>query len=191
MTETTDWASIVIAVTALALSVITLYWQRKHNRLSLVPIPNIVISDRDNVLSIDLENNGIGPLIIKSINFSTDCEKTWKQWPTEDTFFSSLKTICPITTVLRKNSVIVSQQRERIFECNYNLSEPDQKEEIISVIGFFKNPNVMKIDYTDVYNKNKEPAWWKLWPVYEVYKVKISEFHILDDLNAHICSSPK
>lgn len=57
--------AIIIALASLGVAI----WQgsvtRKHNILSVKPIPDILTSNFENKIAITLENNGAGPLIIK------------------------------------------------------------------------------------------------------------------------------
>lgn len=64
-----DWG-LVIGLIALFFTAITLQVQRKHNRLSVKPIPNVISNDYEDVLVVGLENKGIGPLIIKDLSFT-------------------------------------------------------------------------------------------------------------------------
>ena len=63
----------VVAIAALLVAAISIYltWstsraQTKHNRLSVKPIPFLVLADYENRLLVKLLNNGSGPLIVKT-----------------------------------------------------------------------------------------------------------------------------
>lgn len=67
-------ASAVIALAALIVSGVSLYiglralaLQRKHNVLSVKPLPEVSKADFENLLIVKINNNGPGPLIIKSV----------------------------------------------------------------------------------------------------------------------------
>ncbi|MEM6359405.1 MAG: hypothetical protein AAF731_04900 [Bacteroidota bacterium] len=49
-----------------------LHLQRRHNEKSLQPIAQIAITDRGRLLSIHIENNGVGPLIVEKLTFTKD-----------------------------------------------------------------------------------------------------------------------
>ncbi len=57
--------AIIIAIASLGVAI----WQgkvtRKHNMLSVKPLPDIFTSNYENKIAVTLENNGTGPLIIK------------------------------------------------------------------------------------------------------------------------------
>jgi len=68
-------ASVAIALLAFVASIVSLYvsvsslkYQRRHNVLSVSPIPEITVADYENSLRVKIRNNGSGPLTI--IDFS-------------------------------------------------------------------------------------------------------------------------
>lgn len=68
-------ASVVVALAALFLSGISLVvalaslrLQRRHNVLSVKPIPLVTVADHENSLRIKLRNHGSGPLIVTGIS---------------------------------------------------------------------------------------------------------------------------
>lgn len=66
--EVSDWigiSSIVIAITALAVTLWQAHIARKHNRLSLAPNLIVHTDTGTNCCSFTLENNGLGPAVIK------------------------------------------------------------------------------------------------------------------------------
>jgi hypothetical protein len=59
--------SALTAVIALSVSIIALWMQRRHNVLSVRPIPEVTVADYENSLRIRLKNNGVGPLMLKGV----------------------------------------------------------------------------------------------------------------------------
>lgn len=57
----------IIAVVSLLVSRKTLEHQQEHNRLSVRPIPSIVVGDYEDRLFVKIVNNGVGPLLVKKI----------------------------------------------------------------------------------------------------------------------------
>ena len=55
----------IIALLAFVLSIITTYFQRKHNRNSVKPILNINMCDYEKNISVSISNNGVGPATIE------------------------------------------------------------------------------------------------------------------------------
>lgn len=69
-------ASAVLALFALVVSIFSVYVslralriQRRHNILSVSPLPEITVADYENSLRLRIRNNGTGPLIILSVSF--------------------------------------------------------------------------------------------------------------------------
>lgn len=44
--------------------------QIRHNKLSVIPVPYVIVGDYSSLIFVRIKNNGIGPLIIKSISCS-------------------------------------------------------------------------------------------------------------------------
>jgi hypothetical protein len=70
-------ASAVLALFALLVSIFSVYVslralriQRRHNILSVSPLPEITVADYENSLRLKIRNNGTGPLIIQKVLFS-------------------------------------------------------------------------------------------------------------------------
>lgn len=61
--------SLIISLCALLATFFELYLQRKHNEKSLKPIPQIVLGDQGRHLFVQVQNNGVGPLIIEQLSF--------------------------------------------------------------------------------------------------------------------------
>ena len=66
--------SIFVATTAVIISGISLWVslqslriQRKHNILSVKPIPEITVADYEDSLRVKMKNNGNGPMIVKNL----------------------------------------------------------------------------------------------------------------------------
>ena len=72
-------AAVIIAGMALILSsistiaaVIAVFLQRSHNRRSVRPLADILLSDYENRLAVAVLNNGMGPLLIECLEVSLD-----------------------------------------------------------------------------------------------------------------------
>lgn len=63
-------AALIVAVLALIVSLCGLASQRRHHVRSVKPLPIVTISDFEDSLKVELENNGLGPLVVKSIRVS-------------------------------------------------------------------------------------------------------------------------
>jgi hypothetical protein len=60
-------AALSVAVLALIVALCGLSSQRRHHVRSIKPLPIVNISDFEDSLKVEIENNGAGPLIVKSI----------------------------------------------------------------------------------------------------------------------------
>ncbi len=70
----------LVSVVSIVIGVVSLWIQRKHNRLSVRPIGIITLSDYEDVLTIMVKNAGIGSMIVKSIETSIN-QRTIKKYP--------------------------------------------------------------------------------------------------------------
>lgn len=93
----TDWAdpqiiiaicTVIVAIFALILSAFSIdqskkafEQQQKHDKLTIRPIGDLVLSDFGNMICIKIKNNGTGPMIIKSIVTKKDLDS--KEYPIE------------------------------------------------------------------------------------------------------------
>lgn len=74
-------ASVIIALAAFIISVVSLYVshaalkiQRRHNVLSVKPIPMVSVADYEDRLTVKILNNGSGPLIIKGVQVKKESQ---------------------------------------------------------------------------------------------------------------------
>lgn len=70
-------ANTVVAACALFVSMVSLYvatatlrHQRRHNILSVTPIPEVTVADFENSLRVKIRNHGSGPLLIRQVEVS-------------------------------------------------------------------------------------------------------------------------
>ena len=57
--------ALIISSVAVIVAIVSVYLQRKQNRLSLRPIANIVFSDYENDVAVKVQNKGLGPMTIE------------------------------------------------------------------------------------------------------------------------------
>ena len=67
-------ASAVTAVIALFVALWAAWTQRKHNVLSVRPIPEVTVADYEDSVRVKLRNNGSGPMIIESLTVKRGAE---------------------------------------------------------------------------------------------------------------------
>ncbi len=87
--------TVIIAVAALFVVVWQTWATRKHNRLSVKPLLDInqVVRKADSTVRLDLENNGVGPAIIKELEVLIDGRKV------EETVLKNWKKIISIIDI--------------------------------------------------------------------------------------------
>jgi hypothetical protein len=66
--------SAVTATVALVVSIAALLSQRRHDVLSVRPIPEVTVADYEDSLRIKLRNNGVGPMVIKTVRVMRNAE---------------------------------------------------------------------------------------------------------------------
>jgi hypothetical protein len=66
--------ALVVSVVSVSVSREALQIQRRHNILSVRPLPEITVADYENSLRVNIRNNGSGPMIIRSLAVSNGTE---------------------------------------------------------------------------------------------------------------------
>lgn len=64
--------ALIISLLALLATFYQLYLQRVHNEKSLKPLAQIDLMDRDKLLYVHIQNNGVGPLVVEKLAFVKD-----------------------------------------------------------------------------------------------------------------------
>jgi hypothetical protein len=142
-------SAIIIALASLAVTI----WQgiitRNHNILSVKPIPDILTSNFENRIAVTLENNGTGPLIIKTFKAIIDNKSKsnvidlmpnlpegfyWSNW---------LRNF--------EGSAIKPFESKLLLE--YSLDHSDKKQaEVRDIIREALSKMSIEFEYADIYN---------------------------------------
>ena len=61
-------AALLVSVVSVVVSVWALRIQRRHNVLSVCPLPEVTVADYENSLRVKVRNNGSGPMMIVSMS---------------------------------------------------------------------------------------------------------------------------
>jgi hypothetical protein len=61
--------ALALSLLALLATFYQLYLQRVHNEKSLKPLVQIDVYDRNNLIAVRIQNNGLGPFIIEGLSF--------------------------------------------------------------------------------------------------------------------------
>ena len=151
--------TIVLSVVAIIISIITFRSQKKHNKNSVRPILNIIFGDYENNIYVRVDNNGVGPAIIKNIE-CTYC--TEKGMVTK----KSLIDLISYWISTQNNSEYLSRRIDcfsdfvedisgRTIAPDHSivllkLSNPDHGQ--ATILRSFLNEVHIEVSYTDIYN---------------------------------------
>jgi hypothetical protein len=64
----------IVSIISLVVAVHALKHQRKHNVLSVTPLPEVTVADYEDSLRVKLHNNGSGPMIVISLSANKGSE---------------------------------------------------------------------------------------------------------------------
>ncbi|PSR55775.1 hypothetical protein AHMF7605_20855 [Adhaeribacter arboris] len=143
--------AITISLLALLATFYQLYLQRVHNEKSLKTLVQIDLLDRDKLIFVHIQNNGVGPLIIDKLTFFKNNQR-----------YSSIEDCLDLNPKLYQHIAITEAVKKVILPGNYlevfstRLAEKaDDKEvedvrEQLSVLR-------LKVEGRDIYN-NKVTA---------------------------------
>jgi len=63
-------AALLVSIVSAVVAVLALRIQRRHNVLSVRPLPEVTVADYENSLRVKVRNNGSGPMIIAAMSIS-------------------------------------------------------------------------------------------------------------------------
>jgi len=155
----------IVALCSFVLTVATLHWQRKHDRLMILPLPNSNAINLGCELALILKNDGIGPLVIKSVKFTLDKieeNPNWIDWPPTYDVVQKNDNITVRYTDFPENVTIIQEKSVRLLFCEIDPA-PEHKElrtELNKIRRDLRKIKGIRIEYSDVYAKNKDPKSW-------------------------------
>jgi hypothetical protein len=147
--------ALIVAAISIFLSWRTLLIQKRHNQLSVKPLPFIAVADYEHRLWVKLVNNGSGPLIVKTTKVTDTnkcCEGVISFMPT----MPSTLAWKSFTSGMRDRSLLPGKELFFI-DLEGNPSDPayiafrDQCRNSLSTLS-------VTISYTDIYGDKFEPA---------------------------------
>ncbi|WP_375444396.1 hypothetical protein [uncultured Fibrella sp.] len=131
---------------ALIATIYQLYLLRVHNEKSLKPLGQIFFWDRAETISVQVQNNGIGPLIIDRLTFKKS-----------DTIYSNIKDCVdldpksymhpPLDDTVQR--VILPNGSLIIFEAT---RENHEDEQAMNQVKTALSPITLIVDYRDIYD---------------------------------------
>lgn len=150
--------SIYIAIFALALTIITLWQQRNHDRLSVKPLANFHLVNFPDGIKIVIKNDGLGPMIIKSIRTfkEGDPERNDLGWPPEPLHKLKYSKISlgPIFGGALENVSLSNGKSLVIFEHNCDISDKTHVDLVKRTKDSLKDLTI-ELVYSSIYEKER------------------------------------
>jgi hypothetical protein len=137
--------AIAISLLALLATFYQLYLQRVHNEKSLKPLAQIDLVDRDK-LSVHIQNNGVGPLIVKTIVYLRDGKS-----------YSTIRECLTLSPRAYQHLTISPTEQKIILAGSYlevfskRIKEGDSGQEVERVRNELARITV-RVEGTDIYN---------------------------------------
>ena len=161
--------SVIIALAALTISMVSLYVshaalkiQRRHNVLSVKPIPMVSVADYEDRLTVKILNNGSGPLIIKDVQVKKESQVReslvdWMPSLPDGMYWTTF--VGPV-----KNRSLLPGNEIKLLELNGDHSEKKFKEVRDNCRAALCQLTVV-LEYTDVYESafefhEKQLSWF-------------------------------
>lgn len=145
--------ALLVSFISLIVSVVALKHQRRHNILTVKPLPEITVADFEQSLRVKLRNNGSGPLVVKelrannSINTYHTVVECLPELPGRDwTNFSGAidgRSLLPGSEIILVE--LTEDEGEILFSSNRDLAR-----RALSLVS-------VEIEYTDVYGSKFKP----------------------------------
>ncbi|GGD64342.1 hypothetical protein GCM10011514_30380 [Emticicia aquatilis] len=137
--------AIIISLLALLATFYQLYLQRLHNEKSLKPLGQIDVGDRKTHIYVHIQNNGLGPLIIKNVVFIKD-GITYKT--ISECLKLAPKSYWHISLKGIDKKVILPNAYFVIFDKNTENNSPEEIEDIKKQL----TPITLKVSCRDIYD---------------------------------------
>jgi hypothetical protein len=121
--------------------------QVEYNKKSIKPICSIYLTDNDNFISVNIENNGLGPAKIK--DFTCTCDDGSKAETLYDLLPEELKHEVFHEIVRRKPDILVISANEKLYLICITPKNDETRQKFRN---FLKNVTLY-ITYTDLYEE--------------------------------------
>lgn len=141
-------AAFIISIVSLYVSHVTLKIQRRHNVLSVKPIPMVSVADYEDRLTVKILNNGSGPLIIKDVQVKKESQVReslvdWMPSLPDGMYWATF--VGPV-----KNRSLLPGNEIKLLELTGDHSEK-KFEEVRENCRAALCPLTVVLEYTDVY----------------------------------------
>jgi len=162
-------ASAIIALAVFIISLVSLYVshavlkiQRRHNVLSVKPIPMVSVADYEDRLTVKILNNGSGPLIIKDVQVKNESQVresliAWMPSLPDGMYWATF--VGPV-----KNRSLLPGNEIKLLELSGDHAE-NKFEVVRNNCRAALSPLTVAVEYTDVYGSvfplhEKQLSWF-------------------------------
>ena len=138
------FASMIIALLSLYVSIRTVKAQNKHNALTLMPVCELYTANFDDSFAVEIKNKGLGMMHIEKISFVDEKNNVSKE---------NLFDFIPNKQKLSYNRLEATaniMSGETIYLIKSKELSPEERKELVEIL----EKVVIYIEYSDVY-KNK------------------------------------
>lgn len=145
--------ALVVSFVSIGIGFLGLLIQRQHNILSVKPLGNIAMGNYDIELGIAINNNGTGPLIIKSIR-TIDNQGIQKKYPI-DWIPAELQKNITFQKLVEGAALINGKDPIMLLLFRLNPLQPAEVQQRDKIRSILKNLTI-HITYSDIYG-NLQP----------------------------------
>lgn len=152
--------AVIISLISLILSVITVFQNRKNNKLGVRPLAHILPPDYEDRIAVIIQNKGTGPLIATGLKFvgENNQEKSYLI-----DFMPDLEDGYYWTTFSKASKIVLRPSEEKtLLEFKGNISDPKfikQRDEIRKALCKVE----LKMEYTSIFNEKNHLNWTINW----------------------------
>ena len=151
------FCALLVSIFSFVLTIITLGIQRNHDKLSVKPLAFFNCNNKSGCISITINNGGLGPMIIKSIEtFNTNNPQQRLEWP-EITKAMGIGNynISSITVGKINHTPLINGKSITIFEHKFDVTKSEHVAEAEKIKNVFKNFTI-RVKYSNFYDDSFE-----------------------------------
>jgi hypothetical protein len=138
--------SLAISFFALLATFYQSHLQRVHNQMSVKPLGQIDLRDRDGTLFIRIQNNGVGPMIVDKLTFTKGSQNYYR---IQDCLDIDSQDYIHIEITDTNKKVIIPGGFLELFSKEFNLQD---KETMIALFRDELSALNLKVEGHDIYN---------------------------------------
>lgn len=147
--------SALAALIAVGVAAWALWTQRRHNKISVRPIPEVSMGDGVSSISVQLSNNGVGPLVVRRMYVTKGQESReniidWMRDYMPEMDWTNFASIGPDRTIKPNGEVTLIELTEEPDEQGFVTLREMARTKLSQL--------VVTVEYTDVYGSNFAPC---------------------------------